>query len=88
MSHNLGEILHISNIIASTNINNSFDACSFILISQNGIAKEEQRREGEGGRREEEKKVEMGQRGEEGGGERETWHLIALTVRFAVERYI
>lgn len=88
MSHNLGEILHIPNIIASTKINNSFDACSFILVSQNGIAKEEQRREREGGGREEEKKVEMGQRGEKGGGEREIWHLIVLTVRFAVERYI
>ena len=51
MSHNLGEFLHISNIISSTKINNSFDACSFILVSQNGIAKEEQRREREMGQR-------------------------------------
>ena len=40
MSHNLGESLHISNVISSTKINSSFDACSFFLVSQQDIAKE------------------------------------------------
>ena len=44
MSHNLEEILHITNVISSTKINNAFDTCSFILVSQKGIAKEEQRK--------------------------------------------
>lgn len=44
MSRNLGESLHISNVIFSTKINNSDDTCSFIPVSQKGIAKEEQRK--------------------------------------------
>lgn len=54
MSPNLGESLHISNVIFSTKINNSYNTYSFILVTQKGIAKEEQRkgrgeRKGSGG---------------------------------------
>lgn len=95
MSHNLQEILHIFNIISSMKINNSFDACSFIPVSQKGIAKETRQKKERGEelkdrrsrrgsiRKREEEGKGTGRGKKEGEGEkREIFicHMITLTI--------